>query len=255
MLRLTPHTHATQRGRRPYQEDRAAVTTMEQGMLLMVFDGHGGDFCAEHSVNTFDNLFADEISQPLQTTVPDSLRRAFAKLNEETKDMNDGCSASVVFIPSSNDVAYVAVMGDSPVVIRQADGTIYVGPDHNVRSNLEEASRATSRGGYIFGGYLCRGMDGMGLQMARALGDAFLGNILLREPEIDTVSLSAGSFVLVATDGAFDPGHENTNEEIKKVVTLIQSGGDATAIVDRAVRIPTGDNVTALLVRIEDTSE
>ncbi len=91
---------------------------------------------------------------------------------------------------------------------------------------------------------------GSGLQMTRALGDATLSKVLDRTPEVSVRLLGAGSFVLVATDGAFDPGHNNTNGAIDEVVNLIESGNEAQEIVDRALEIPTRDNVTALLVRL-----
>src|SRR5208337_742222 len=173
----------------------------------------------------------------------------------KTQDMHDGTTASIAFIPLSADVVYVAVLGDSPVIVKQADGSIWVAPEHNVRTNKAEAEAAKQRGGAVVGGYLVAHWDGPGLQMARALGDKALDKVLSRVPEISTQALGVGSFVLVCTDGALDPGHENAEAAAKSVVELIQSGGDAQAIVDRAVAVPTGDNVSALLVRVEAKNE
>lgn len=43
--------------------------------------------------------------------------------------------------------------------------------------------------------------------MGRALGDTHLSKVLSRVPDIYEVKLGAQSFVIVATDGAFDPSH------------------------------------------------
>lgn len=249
-LTLTAVSTATAQGRRPYQEDRFFTFSSAEGLCFGVFDGHGGDTVADIAQEEFPGMLVDELGEP-GATPQDVLLKAFARLNEATKSHYQGSSASVVFLPWSGDLVHVAVLGDSPVVIKRADGSIWHGPDHNVRSNKDEAAAAQARGGFIINGYLTAHFSGPGLQMARALGDVELAKVLSRTPEISTQVLGVGSFVLVATDGAFDPGHENTNEAADEIVALIQSGGDAQAIVNRAVAIPTGDNVTALLVRVE----
>ncbi len=241
-------TKATAQGRRSYQEDRFIVVNKSYGLLVGVFDGHGGDSVSEIAEEEFPILFDENRYTSASPT--EALFKTFDQLNSLTKNKVSGSTASVVFMPSQGDEAYVAVLGDSPVVIKQADGSIWTGPDHNVRSNIEEAQAARERGGIISGGYLMETYHGSGLQMARALGDASLSKVLDRTPEISVQSLGAGSFVLVATDGAFDPGHKNTNDAIASVVSLIEADFGAQDIVDRALAIPTLDNVTAILVRL-----
>lgn len=252
-MQLTPHTAATHKGRRPYQEDRFFSISLPQGFAMGVFDGHGGFRVSQMASELTPKLLtaALDAGKP----IPEALKDVFEKLNAATAGNYDGSTASIVFIPTSADVAHVAVIGDSPVIIRQADGTIWHAPDHNVRSNPAEAKAAEGRGGYIHDGYLCATFDGIGLQMARALGDVELRKVLSRVPDIASIPLGEGSFVLVCTDGALDPGHGQTAEQAQKVVELIQSGSDAQAIVDRAVKIPTGDNVTAMLVRVENAAD
>jgi serine/threonine protein phosphatase PrpC len=223
---------------------------MPQGLCFGVFDGHGGCNCAHRASETFPGLFVDELGEP-GATPQDAFLKAFEKLHNATKDMHEGTTASVVFIPLSADMVHVAVLGDSPVIVKRADGSIWIAPEHNVRTNNAEAEAAMARGGKVIGGYLVAHWDGPGLQIARALGDKVLDRVLSRVPEISAQALGVGSFVLVCTDGALDPGHENTEAAAESVVELIQSGGDAQAIVDRALGIPTGDNVSALLVRVE----
>lgn len=249
-LKLTPISQATAKGRRPYQEDRFFTASLPQGLLFGVFDGHGGEDCAQKASDLFPGIFADSIGEPGQSA-EEALYFSFISLVSATLDHEDGSTASVVYIPWSSDRAYVAVLGDSPVIVKRADQSIWHAPEHNVRTNHAEAQAAQERGGVIYGGYLTMSFSGPGLQMSRALGDRFLHKVLNRVPEVSEHVLGAGSFVLACTDGALDPGHEATETEAQNVVALIQSGGDAQAIVDRAIEIPTRDNVTALLVRIE----
>jgi len=233
---------ATAKGLRTYQEDRSFVLTTERGMYMGVFDGHGGDECAEYCVNRMPDILAE---------FPDAMPCDILNtLNNETRDMYAGCTASVVFIPNGETAVHVAVLGDSPVIVKGADRPIWVSPEHNVRTNKAEADAAMARGGFVSGGYLFANYSGNGLQMTRALGDASLDKVLSRIPEVFSWVLGAGSFVLVATDGALDPSHGNGDKDVYDIVDLIEAGADAQKIVDRALAIPTRDNVTALLVTL-----
>ena len=53
--------------------------------------------------------------------------------------------------------------------------------------------------------------------------------------------------------GAVDPAHNygvTPVDPIADIVSLIDRGADAQYIVDRALAIPTGDNVTAILITL-----
>jgi serine/threonine protein phosphatase PrpC len=250
-LQLKPVSSASHKGQRSYQEDRLFVATYEQGTLIGVFDGHGGSDTSQFAVDTLPSLFADLISTPnIKPRV--ALTKAIHKLAIETDYYVPGTTLSLAFIPSNRKFVYCAVIGDSPIIIKDSKGAINIGPDHNVRTNMEEKRAAEERGGFVHGGYLYASYDGPGLQMARALGDSHLRRVLSRKPEIYTVRVNKDSFVLVATDGAFDPGHYDFKKSAEAVVKLVEEGGEAQAIVDHAVKIKTGDNVSALLARFED---
>jgi serine/threonine protein phosphatase PrpC len=232
---------ATAKGARYYQEDRSFVLPTEKGMYLGVFDGHGGSECAEYCANRMPDILAE---------FPDVFL-ALEALSAETRGMYAGSTASIVFIPKDEYSVHVAVIGDSPVIVKRADGSIWVSPEHNVRTNMAEADAAIARGGFVSGGYLFASFSGVGLQMSRALGDASLDKVLLRTPDMAIVhGCGAGNFVLVCTDGAVDPSHANEAEGIASIVSLVEGGYDAQQIVDRALAIPTRDNVTALLVTL-----
>jgi|ERR1700674_1980570 len=233
-------TKATAQGRRSYQEDAYFILTTSEGTYLAVLDGHGGNACAEYCAAMLPIILH---SKPI-------LRDALAELNEKARHMHSGSTVSIVFIPTSEDVVYTAVLGDSPIIIKRKDGSIWVSPEHNVRTNLAEADAAIERGGFVKSGYLFAKYTGQGLQMSRALGDAALDRVLSREPDVSAQPIGPGSYVLVATDGAVDPSHANEAAGIAKIVNLLDAGGEAQNVVDRALAIHTNDNVTALLVRL-----
>jgi serine/threonine protein phosphatase PrpC len=245
---------ATAKGTRPYQEDKYfTLHTKEglylhtkEGLYLGVFDGHGGAECSAFCADVFPSILQ---RKPV-------LQDALEELNVETRSMHSGSTASVVFLPKGNTKAHVAVLGDSPVIIKRVDGSIWIAPEHNVRTNKVEAEAAKARGGFVSGGYLFAHYDGSGLQMSRALGDAALDGILLRTPEIFEHELGENSFVLVATDGAVDPAHSSGSygtaptSPIDDLIHAIERGTTAEQIVNNALAVPTRDNVTALLVEV-----
>ena len=235
-------SHFTAQGGRSYQEDRYTITEHADGTLLCVFDGHGGADCAGMLKAGFAKAFLkfyETEKKPKR-----AIRQAFAQLAKETRNQSTGSTASVVWIPTAADTATIAILGDSPVLAGNKRG-YHVSPDHNARTNPKERARAENKGALYIGGYLCKGFGGHGLQMGRAFGDSSLASFLSRIPEVYEYPIH--DFILVATDGAFDPGHTQVNNEAKKITELIRGGGDARAVVNRAVAVPTGDNVTAIL--------
>lgn len=237
-------TTATAKGRRPYQEDRSFVFETVEGVLLGVFDGHGGDevssFLAQMVPNFWGAIDGDSYIH--------ALYKIFEMANSLTKEYHVGSTASVVFIPTNKKTAYIAVLGDSPVLADQADHIVFIGPDHNARSNQEERSTAIARGGIYQNGYMWSdyGDNASGLQMTRAFGDVACRNFLNRVPEVFMIPL--GDWLLVGSDGLLDPTHTNTCPP-GEFIEEIYAAKTAQELVDRAVRIPTHDNVTAILWR------
>lgn len=242
-------TYAAERNGRQYMEDTFFFSKFENGDLLAVFDGHGGgassDFCEQQAHKYFlENL--EKYGKPT-----DALYETIALLEDNIVNagFEDGTTASLVYIDKGRKEATVAVIGDSPVIIYNPIKGTWYGPDHNVRTNPTEMNAAINRGGHMYGGYICNNA-GVGLQMGRALGDKALGKILNKEPEVFVVDLDIGGYVLVATDGVFDPSHKGTTSLVKAAEYLKgDPSSGAEDLVKRAVEAKTGDNATAILAR------
>ena len=220
--------------------------------MIGVFDGHGGSEVSQLACDEIPGFFADEIGEP-NATPRKALKKVIKKFVKFSNDMLPGSTLSLAWVPFKGRFAYCAVIGDSPIIIKDAKGNINISPDHNVRTNEAEAEAARKRGGTVHDGYLYDNRFAMGLQMARALGDAELHRVLSRKPDIYSVRINKDSFIIVASDGAFDPGHYDFKVAAEAVVKLVEGGGEARAIVDRAIQIKTGDNVSALVGRFEET--
>lgn len=248
---MKKYTQAIAQGTREYQEDRFGIEKLTTGTLIWVADGHGGE---EASQYVKDHMYVAWVSADNNDRVA-QIKDVFHQFADATANMGAGTTLSLAFI--DRNTIYVAVLGDSPVLV-SAYGVIFKGPDHNARSNAAEREAAIARGGRYFNGYVYQSTPGgmyssnysPGLQMTRALGDTEL-TFLNREPEIFHFPFGQpGDYVLVATDGVFDSTHYNSSE-IDVIAGLVEGGAEAYDLVSRAVKIAqTDDNATAVLVRV-----
>ena len=245
-------THATAQGNRDYQEDRVIVAAVPGGTLLAVADGHGG---AEVSEYLRVALVQTWLYMADRNTDGDMLvKKVFASFNEDTRHQHAGSTLSLVFISDDGDHVSVAILGDSPVMIRSAGFGIpgpWIAPEHNARSNAVELAAAKARGAIYDGGYISSHYDGHGLQMTRAFGDVDLDSILSREPEIFSFLLEKPSWVLVASDGLIDPGHKISGLSYQAVADMLDAGSEAKDLVNRAVKMQTNDNASAIVWRLK----
>lgn len=248
---------ATDQGRRLYQEDRFVVirhdTQEVKGWLLGVMDGHGGAEVAEFCEKNIENFFKILLPKPLMIT--DVLRKLIHMLNEKLKYINSGSTISLVYIQEANSGgdaarAFVAILGDSPVMIKDKNGDLVMSMEHNVRTNLADRKVAIQKGAVYSVGYIWDNPNSdirSGLQLTRALGDSRLERYLNREPEIYSVDLGPESFVAVMSDGVVDPGHGNRKAIIKKLASIVFDGGTAVDLVNDALKRKNGDNITVVL--------
>lgn len=234
-------TFVTKKGPRPYQEDRHCVTYIPdiKCHLLTVMDGHGGmdvsDFCAN---NIFRMISLDE-GQP-----EDRLSSLVANLNSATRRHEAGSTFSGVIISEGLNTASIAILGDSPVVILDEKGQLHISPEHNVRTNEKERRAVEARGGLCESGYIWSSGEA-GLQMSRALGDAPLDDILFREPEIYTIYNPI--WVLVASDGLFDPSHKDTESLMEDIKEFAKNRATADTLMAWAEKRGLKDNATAVV--------
>ena len=146
-------TQFSAQNRRSYQEDRSFFNKPNKDQVLLgVFDGHGGKWTSEYAVEHTPFLHR-RLPKAVKKDPEASLKRIYSKLHEATKGYANGSTASIVWV--KDGVAHVGILGDSPVIIKNASGEIWKSPEHNVRTNLAEAIAAEQRGGKLSAnGYL-----------------------------------------------------------------------------------------------------
>ncbi len=237
-------TVATEKGPRPYQEDRIFVGPIPRGVLLAVMDGHGGDEVSEMCAEMIPTLIPTELVADTDET--EFIRKMVSSLAAATDPCGSGSTLSIAWI--REDRVVVAILGDSPVVIMDRFGELHIGPEHNVKTNLAERKAAIERGGSYYDGYI-RNKTGEGLQMSRALGDSDFRGIISRVPEIYVVDNPA--WVLVCTDGLIDSNHRNTDSLIQEMSKRITKHTTAEDLVAWAVQRRLEDNATAVFWQSE----
>jgi len=244
-------THASEQGMRPYQEDRLFIKhlklTNDAGLFLAVMDGHGGEEVAQLCRDSLDNIIT-KVMEGKEEVGLAKIRAIFGLLNERTSETYSGSTLSLAFISYKQEIVYIGILGDSPIVVKDSDGQVNISPDHNARTNLKEREAAISRGAYYSGGYICEHPSGNGLQITRSLGDREFRNFLDRSPEVYSVKIGPESFVALFSDGIADPGHKSLNS-MKSVVSMLENGASASDLVKNALERKTRDNVTAIIWR------
>jgi serine/threonine protein phosphatase PrpC len=245
---------ATATGGRCHQEDFYLFDDLSmksvkngQGQLMAVFDGHGGADAAEQVSKAIYGVFGSMLATR-NGDVNVALKDTISKLALMTSSKKAGTTLSMVYVPSGRNIAHVAVIGDSPVIILDKGNKVIVSPDHNVRTNPAELAKAQKKGALYQLGYIMSPFpSGGGLQMSRSLGDKNIAHILDREPEIYSVPLGSKSFILLGTDGLFDPGHHDTAAQVGRIAILTMNGAGARELVQDALDRMTCDNVTAIV--------
>jgi protein phosphatase 1L len=216
-------------GERDEQQDRYCMHPIRmngiEGHLLAVFDGHGGESAAQYCRTCLPGYFHPEGPED----VPNALARAIARLAKEVSASRAGTTLSAVCVLERHGSATIATIGDSPVIVRKQDGSVWWNSQHNVRSNTEERRSAVARGAKYSHGYISLSYDGEGLQLSRALGDASLRKILSDEPEIHTIA--SPKVIALMTDGIFNDEHtdEETLETVSSRIRL--ESADANSIL------------------------
>ncbi|VVC06109.1 Protein phosphatase 2C [uncultured archaeon] len=229
---------------RPYQEDYYFSESHKKYSLMGVFDGHMGGYTAQYLSEHFGKVYSC-LSHEIRENTIYALFKTFEIMDRHTKNIPEGSTAAVVYI--ADKLATVAILGDSRVFIRDADGNIFRSEEHSVKTNSKERKDAERRGGMTGNGYLWASYQFQGLQIAmtRSLGDASLRKVLNQIPEIVQVSLGKDSWILACTDGLLN--QESKLEE--KVIRMANDGNSAQQIVEELSHDDNFDNSTAILVR------
>lgn len=259
----------TMRGRRDSQEDSHVHDTFEyggiSGILLGVFDGHGGDYVAKQAARIIKPMFllalrGADIHNP--NAVAEAITKAFMLLDDNLRKLcsaiGDRSGATAIVAIIMDTYIIVANAGDSRCVLMTGDSTEPMSFDHKP-SNEVEARRINAAGGYVSGGRVI----GV-LAVSRALGDFdFKENDSVPEkeqmvsasPDIKIVERddTNNQFLLLGCDGIWDVmSNDEAGEYVKELVVGKYAGEPNSKILERFVdscfRKGSTDNMTCVLI-------
>lgn len=274
------------RGRRPYQEDRFTLFSDSAAphdlLVVGVWDGHGGDacaeFCAQHVQEVFRAALADHARKSLPTTggggreeavpadldlgallttVLHDLNEKFAHCfaskvaggNDDGSGFSSGTTATVAVIREGYELV-VAHVGDSKALLCRDGEPRCLTKDH-CPSDPAERARITAAGGSVSADAIGRHLVNRRLAMSRSLGDVELKPFgVSAEPDVAKLRIKHGKdqFLVLLSDGI---GFVMSDKEI---VDCVRSAAAATIeqaaekLVDQALHYACEDNATALIV-------
>lgn len=122
-FKITPMVRwFTQQGKyKKVNEDCYFITQEEQGILLGVLDGHGGDVVSGVVREKFKGLFFTNLLANLD--IREVFIETFAEMEEIVKIHTSGCTAVICFIDTKKGLIYTATLGDSEAnIYRNIDG-------------------------------------------------------------------------------------------------------------------------------------
>lgn len=249
-----PVSYWTERGGRPYQEDRFQTLKgigASDSSLYGVFDGHGGyraaQYCKEYLLNCIAND-SDFAENPTK-----AIFRSFHKVDSEfsakakIQMLTDGSTATVAII--HDKTVYVGNAGDSRGIIVQKGGKVKeMSLDHRPDRKDEEL-RIRKLGGTVihWGRWRVEGI----LAVSRSIGDVTLQPFITCEPEIIEKQLDGeDEYLVLASDGLWDVME---NSEVAKLVLKWKNDfiNIGKKLCNEAIIMGSTDNVTALVIDLK----
>ena len=249
---------ATHLGRRNYQEDRYCVQQLRPDLLyLAVFDGHGGEECAEYCSQNFHSHLLhhldreDDLGLVLEKSFHDvnrSYDRWYHGKKEHLNRATSSGSTATVCLLQDNLNLHIGHCGDSRALLCREGQARPLTRDH-CPSDAAEARRIKEAGGTIVADSIGRTMVNGRLCMTRSIGDLELKEFgVTAVPEVKSVRIRHGKdqFLVVFSDGVSWVMQDN---EVVEAITKCEDAQDAaTRLVDHALLYSCQDNATALVL-------
>lgn len=260
--------HSAQ-GRRPNMEDDDIMVDQFCGIPTQgyfgLYDGHGGrgtvDFVVKVLHQNLEHIFKTSPSTPPAEAYENSYLITDAQLRRQSMLRSGTTSVSCLIrvLPDGSRMLYHANVGDSRAVLCRGTEAKRLTIDHKP-NDPDEMKRIKAAGGKVGGNRVC----GV-LAISRALGDHVLkeNNIVTASPFCGSVLLNEDDeFLILACDGVWDVmTDQDAVDLLHQCWQNIQQQGRADevnsamreiskAIVDRALALHTGDNVSVMCIKL-----
>lgn len=218
-----------------------------------VFDGHGGDECAEFVKENLSRYLLNHFQAENDWNKGDermkemfhTIEEKFVEIANEEDDTSGSC-ATVVIVKGYE--ALIANIGDVKAIavpdISEESYLILTG-DHRADAE-EEQERIERAGGSVVDGRVGN------LQPSRSFGDIDVKEIVgdgvvIPTPEVSNVRMQKGGFMIVATDGLWDNVSDTNVVSVAKDAIInkhLDVEAVANELVKLAVNLDATDDVT-----------
>lgn len=242
-------------------EDRSLViheaAALPSTHLFAVFDGHGGQACAEFAMRHFPGALYRRWNTE-EATPESALVHAFedidyAFLNSTMQDGvngagdQSGCTALVALLVDC--AVYVANAGDCRCVLGRTDGTALALSKDHVATDASETARIAARGGFVSMSGRAQGV----LMVSRAFGDRKVKRYISATPDVvEHHFTDDDDFLILASDGLWDVV---SNQEACAMVRSTVRVADMAAkrLAGKALELGSDDNISVIVVFLRGT--
>ena len=225
--------------------------------LFGVFDGHGGSECSAYIAKKIAGKLTARLQKInkeglTEAGIYNALKMTFVDLTRDYKGI-DGSTATTALV-IGNDI-YVANVGDSRTLIEHNGSALTMSVDAEPEAEKFKKSIETREGAVHQGRIMYYFQPA--LAVARAVGDKSIQGVTAR-PKITKYTLEPTTsgesrHLILACDGLFDVCSSrqvaSAVNELNKKVTLNPTG-IAERLVKTALYAGSGDNITAMVVKL-----
>src|SRR5438552_6809027 len=215
-----------------------------KGALFIVADGMGGhaacEVASEIAVDTVSNMYYQEDSNDVAVSLLRAIRRANASIHQRAAEdmLRTGMGTTCVAAVLRGNMAYIANVGDSRAYLLRGNHVKQISQDHSwvaeqVRAGLltEDQARTHAQRNVI----------------TRCLGTQ-------AEVDVDVFheELHDGDALVLCTDGL---SGLVSDEELQRIVDQFVPQESVYHLVERANENGGPDNITAIVVRVQEVGE
>jgi serine/threonine protein phosphatase PrpC len=215
-----------------------------KGALFIVADGMGGhaagEVASEIAVDTISNMYYQEDSTDVAVSLLRAIKRANASIHQRAAEnlLRTGMGTTCVAAVLRGNMAYIANVGDSRSYLLRGNQVKQISQDHSwvaeqVRAGLltEEQARTHAQRNVI----------------TRCLGTQ-------AEVDVDIFheELLEGDFLVLCTDGL---SGLVSDEELHRIVDQFVPQESVYHLVERANENGGPDNITTIVVRVQEVGE
>ena len=234
--------------KRPHNEDNMAYVIPKdehvmarKGALFIVADGMGGhaagEVASEIAVDTVTVTYYQDDSEDIALSLMNAIKRANTIIHQRAAEnmLRSGMGTTCVSAVLRGKMAYIANVGDSRAYVIRQGHVKQVSQDH---SWVEEQVRA---------GLLTR--DQARSHAQRNVITRCLGTQVDVEVDVFTEELEDGDCLILCTDGLSGSVYE---EDLRSIVEQYVPQESVYHLVERANENGGPDNITAIVVRVQE---